>query len=376
MITVEQLIADLLLQNNCVIIPSFGGFVAQRVAAKIDFESGKIAPPKKSLLFNKQLINNDGLLINELAKQNQSTFNEATNQVSSVVSEWNQSLKAGERVELDKIGFLYNDSENNLCFEQDRFFNLLLESFGLGQVNFLTEEDVQLNEQRIELIKEEPIFVPIISTEIAPIEIEEKETVIIEHPATDKKRIKVWKLAAAACILPIAFYSIWIPMKTDVLQSGIISFNDFNPFHKQVEQKYSPQSIENSFSIIDESSSTIAEVIETLPEEVGIYTYKYSEDLFIPVKINDAENATVSNSRSNVETFSANAMNYVVGCFGKKSNATSLVEKLNAAGLDARIIDVKNGLHRVSAGTAISLEELSNIKATSKSLGFKGWTLK
>ena len=68
MISIEQLIGDLLIQHNCVIVPSFGGFVAQKISAKIDFKSGKILPPSKSLLFNRQLINNDGLLANVISE--------------------------------------------------------------------------------------------------------------------------------------------------------------------------------------------------------------------------------------------------------------------------------------------------------------------
>jgi len=54
MLTVEQLIADLLLQHNCVIVPGFGGFVAQRLPAQIDIEKGQVHPPKKSILFNQK----------------------------------------------------------------------------------------------------------------------------------------------------------------------------------------------------------------------------------------------------------------------------------------------------------------------------------
>ena len=144
MTTVEHLIGDLLLRHNCVIVPSFGGFVAKQVSAKIDYASGRMTPPSKSLLFNKQLINNDGLLINEFSQANELSFNQASKEVSAKVSLWREALKSGQRIELDRVGYLYNDAENNLCFEQDRFFNLLLESYGLGKVHFLSEEDVQI----------------------------------------------------------------------------------------------------------------------------------------------------------------------------------------------------------------------------------------
>ena len=60
--SIEDLIADLLMQHNCVIVPSFGGFVAGKTSATFDASKGIMVPPRKSLLFNKQLLNNDGLL--------------------------------------------------------------------------------------------------------------------------------------------------------------------------------------------------------------------------------------------------------------------------------------------------------------------------
>ena len=144
MISVEQLISDLLLRHNCVIIPSFGGFVAKQTAAKIDYTNGIMSPPRKSLLFNRQLINNDGLLIAELAVSNKIDYSAASEQINAITSVWQTQLKNGERVTIDKVGFLYFDQEKNICFEQDRFFNLLLSSYGLGKVHFLSEEDVDV----------------------------------------------------------------------------------------------------------------------------------------------------------------------------------------------------------------------------------------
>ena len=370
MISIEQLIGDLLIQHNCVIVPSFGGFVAQKISAKIDFKSGKILPPSKSLLFNRQLINNDGLLANSLAKSNSISFDSAVLELNNKVSSWNNTLKAGGRIELDRIGIIYRDAERNLCFEQDRFFNLLLESFGLGQVNFLTEEDVQVSQKTAAIRELEPVIVPEFTEKIEEI----KETPIVVHPELKKQRSKTWRYIAAACFLPIAFYSVWIPMKTNVLESGLISFTDFNPFHSTVEATYKQVTLDGIESISNEKTS-ITESIESLPAEVQVYSYKYNDELFIPVQVNESNNAEPSLPESN-DNFDVDAMNYIVGCFGEISNAKNLVIKLNNSGLSARILDVSGGLHRVTAGSAISVEELSHIKQAAQSVGFKGWVLK
>ena len=70
MFTVEELIGNLLLRNNCVIVPSFGGFVAKQTSATIDYKNGVMLPPRKSVLFNRQLVNSDGLLVSEYASAN------------------------------------------------------------------------------------------------------------------------------------------------------------------------------------------------------------------------------------------------------------------------------------------------------------------
>jgi len=369
MVSIEQLIGNLLIQHNCVIVPSFGGFVAQKISAKIDFNSGKMLPPRKSLLFNRQLINNDGLLANELAKSNDVSFDSAIVDVNNKVSSWNNALNTGGRIELDRIGIIYRDAEQNLCFEQDRFFNLLLESFGLGQVNFLTEEDVQVS-QRITLIRElEPVIVPEFVEKAEEIE----ETPVVIHPELKNPRSKTWRYIAAACFLPVAFYSVWIPMKTSVLESGLISFTDFNPFHTAEEATYKQVTLEDVATPKEKAS--ITESIESLPAEVQVYSYKYNDALFIPVQVSESNNIEPSVPESN-NSFDVDAMNYIVGCFGEISNAENLVIKLKNSGLNARIFDVKDGLHRVSAGSAISIEGLSQVKQKAQSFGFKGWVLK
>lgn len=386
MTTIETHIGNLLLRHNCVIVPSFGGFVAKQVSAKINYSSGKMTPPRKSLLFNKQLINNDGLLINELAQSNGLTFEIASNEVKQKVSEWNALLKSGNRIELDCVGFLFLDAEKNLCFEQDRFFNLLLQSFGLGQVHFLTEVDVKNAEHKINITEksEEQIVdidpkmeettkvIPIrkISTIVA-------DSTIIEHPGLVKKRSNAWKYVAAACFLPVAFYSIWIPMKTDVLESGVISMQDFNPFQQNFQEHFTvPSSIETKENT-EIKREGLSSKINEISSDVVAYSYKFDEDLFVPVKVNS--NATFDKEEKptiSVDVpFSANTKHYIVGCFSDKNNAEKLVVKLKSSGLLAKILDKNNGLYRVSAGGAMSTEGLNDIKMSTNSLGLAGWIL-
>lgn len=396
MTTVEQLIGNLLLRHNCVIIPSFGGFVAKPVPARIDYDKGTMHPPGKSLMFNKQLVNNDGLLISEFSQSNNISYDQATSEVKELVDGWRETLNQGGRIEIDNVGNLFFDDERNICFEQDRFCNLLLESFGLGTVHFLSEEDVEIVEKRISISepekKEEPIIVPIVEEPIVAIEeeaaVEEVPVIPISRGKEAKKPVrkrKPWRYVAAACILPIAFYSVWIPVKTDVLESGVISYKDFNPFHQTSKGVYAERELSGEWVSTENIRGTLDDELVAVEGTAEVYPFKFTEDTYIQVALTANDTETVEtpeniDSEPDVElvqeSFEANANHYIVGCFGNKTNADNLVAKLKANGMDARIVDFHNGLHRVSAGGAVSEEAYQTIKLKADSLGLSGWRLK
>lgn len=379
MVSVEQLIGELLLRHNCVIIPSFGGFVAKQTSATIDYRNGLISPPKKSLLFNRQLINNDGLLVAELAVKNAIHYNEATTTVASLVQGWNEQLRKGERITIDKVGFLFFDQEKNICFEQDRFFNLLLESYGLGKVHFLTESDVQLVQKTTiekalvdtESRATEPAIV--FNTESIQINQVEAQPTIIPHPAL-KSKTNVWKYVAAACMLPIAFYSFWLPMRTNVLESGVLSINDFNPFYKSADGDYVQKPLNNLVKF--SKAKTLEELVSELPDDVAVYSYQYDEDLYIPVRIPSKGTNTTEPVQAPISEDATANFEYIVGCFSSEENATNLVNALKNQGLNAHLVDVVNGLHRISAGSATNESNLQAVIEKATSAGQQGWILK
>ena len=63
MIELAQHIEALLLENDCVIIPGFGGFVAHLTPAVSVEEGNVFIPPIRTIGFNPQLRLNDGLLV-------------------------------------------------------------------------------------------------------------------------------------------------------------------------------------------------------------------------------------------------------------------------------------------------------------------------
>ena len=63
MIELAQHIEALLLENDCVIVPGFGGFVAHYAPATHVKEENLFLPPTRTIGFNPQLKLNDGVLV-------------------------------------------------------------------------------------------------------------------------------------------------------------------------------------------------------------------------------------------------------------------------------------------------------------------------
>ena len=127
---IEYYIKDLLYRYDCVIIPNFGGFVTNRVSAKIHEDSNTFYPPTKQVGFNVNLIHNDGLLANYIASSENISFDQATSKIKVTVSEWNKLIKTTS-LPIKNIGSFSMNEKNQLIFSPSNKTNYLKSSFGL-----------------------------------------------------------------------------------------------------------------------------------------------------------------------------------------------------------------------------------------------------
>ena len=378
---VENYISELLLRHNCLIIPGFGGFVARYAPAKIDWNKGVISPPSKELLFNKHLIQSDGLFVNHIATQEKLSFTDAVSRVDAIVHDWKATLRSGGRVEIDKVGILYQDHQSNLVFEQDRFFNLLLSSFGLREVTFVAEEKIeQPTAQQVvhvanpviqEATKEEA---PIVTLHASHEPVAAEENVISIAPQ-NKSRFN-WKYLAVAACIPIGFFSLWIPMKTDVLHSGKIALADFNPFRSTPEANYGAEKLANP-TIEEELHYSWEEITKDLPPEIEVFNYRFSDDLYIPVRLLNKQVVVEHDEQPGAPAaFESGDYYLIAGCFSQEENARNLVSDLQAKGFNAQILDVNKGLHRVALDAFPSKDAASNKLSELSQQGISTWVLK
>ena len=128
---IEDYIKNLLYRYDCVIIPNFGGFVTNRVSAKIHKDSNTFYPPTKQIGFNVNLIHNDGLLVNYIASSENISFDQATSKVKATVSQWNKIIKTTS-LHIKNIGSFSMNEKNQLVFNPLNKINYLKSSFGLA----------------------------------------------------------------------------------------------------------------------------------------------------------------------------------------------------------------------------------------------------
>lgn len=108
MTELERHIAKLLLDNDCVIVPGFGGFMAHHIAASYDEKSHIFLPPTRTVGFNPRLTMNDSVLAQDYVSCYDLSYPEALKRIESEVDEFRQMiLDEDGGHELCGIGRLY-----------------------------------------------------------------------------------------------------------------------------------------------------------------------------------------------------------------------------------------------------------------------------
>ena len=116
MIELERHIEVLLLNNDCVIIPNFGGFMVHHVEARYDEKDHIFLPPYRTLGFNPQLKMNDSLLAQSYIEAYDISYPEAIKRIESEVDELNQILDNEGEYELNDIGNLHRNEMGSFDF--------------------------------------------------------------------------------------------------------------------------------------------------------------------------------------------------------------------------------------------------------------------
>ena len=202
MLDLERHIEILLLNNDCVIVPDFGGFMAHHIEAKIDDGDKHYLPPKRTLGFNPQLIVNDSLLVQSYIEAYDISYPEALRKIADEVSELRQHLNNDGKYELNDLGTITLTAEGKYSFEPCEAGLLTPELYGLSSfdVKELEQPIPQIEMSTIAIAKEHGNAVQP-SRESATAEIDDTE----ENRNTINIKVSLLRNVAAIALALILF---------------------------------------------------------------------------------------------------------------------------------------------------------------------------
>ena len=201
MIELSRHIESLLLDNDCVIVPGLGGFIAHYQSAYYVEEEQIFLPPTRKVGFNPQLTMNDGLLAQSYMQVYHMDYSDAMNRISENVNVLKDVLSLKGSVELHGIGVLRHNIYDEYEFQSIESGLLSPSLYGLDAFSM-----------------------PLLSNEL-PVEEQEKESQYVLHPVKPRKEIHLnpsrWLgNAVAVAVAIILFFVISIPVENTYVDKG------------------------------------------------------------------------------------------------------------------------------------------------------------
>ena len=272
----RNLLPGMFLDYDCVIIPGLGGFVCNGRSAWYDEENEEMVPPSRDVIFNPNLIHNDGLLAQEIMRARDLSYSEAMKHVEEEASFMVRQLTEGKPVEIARLGRLYSGDDGVTRFLPDSELVRVLSSFGHA---------------RIPLSK--------------LVEKKEKKVVPIHSPLV----VKIAR-AAAVIALPIVLGGAWIlsdSSNSSTLLSVLPTFDT-----EAIVSTFMPSEGSTLFNTSNEEITETIE-IEYATEEVDLL---------------------LSENKEEEEETLAIQMNFLIigGAFSIEENALNLAETLKLEG--------------------------------------------
>ncbi len=320
-----NVVYQLIRNNDCVIIPGFGGFVANYSEAKVDFNIQEFYPPEKKIAFNKELSNNDGLLINHIANVDNIEWIDADNIVKSFVKDIKSELEISKHLEFGKLG-KFSLTNDILVFKPNLNLNLLDESFGLESFSF-----------------------PMIGNARTTIEIQKPKKISKTKSAKlNKKKGKirpvVFYVTSAAVIVGLLFVAVKFDLirienepKYQVANIAPVDLVDSS----STEQGENINSANNKMFSNTVEEETILELnVEQINENETNDDIETIEDEYFTVVVDEEiEENTVTLEKS---------IHIIGGSFSYRTNAEVYQNELISKGFDSKILPTANGMFRVS----------------------------
>ena len=316
-INLDKYIQELLLQHDCVILPGLGGFVANYKPAEFDASQKTVLPPSRQILFNPNLVHNDGLLFAHVSKETDYGYKEVQAMAEVYFKTIKYEVGKGLKFTIEDLGYFFINKARKIEFAHESTDNLLLASYGLSYLNY--KEFDRVPGRRSEIY----------------------QAVDDTNPIVRQRRIRRWiYTGAAACLLASM---ILVPVKMGYLNLSSFDLNPVDSFRKEQpvqEQVVSPPGTDLQLAE-PEAGSTESDAIST---EFEVVSVKPEAKVVEP----EAEPVTIE---APAKTYFTPETSYhiIIGSFKDLGNAQHLQQKMVGEGYEAEIITGENSFYRVSA---------------------------
>ena len=363
---VENYIVELLFNQECVIIPGFGGFVVNYHSAYYDAKKNVFYPPQRKVGFNARLKTNDGLLFNYLVHRENISFNEAREKVTRFVETINACLKNKEEVVIPRLGsFTF---KHQLVFSPDKQTNFLTDVYGLYPV-------------LISSIKKEVVAVP-------------KRVTI---PVSTKTNYRKWMVAASfllsLLLIPHGFLNFSKYQSQSNLGLNFLMQDASSPLKNLLSDYPSLSNLSSQIDALSEKKNALnpftevkssAEIVQEMNKENDLPVIKDS------VAGQEPENSNIQSNTENTkkeeiaketipnevsEEIQQGSFCLIIGSFKVKQNAERFFKKKQKDFPNAKFFQSK-GFYRITSDVFVKKSDAVKEKKSLKSQGVSSWVMK
>ena len=211
-IELDRHIEILLLSNDCVIVPNFGGFMVHHVDACYDEEEKLFFPPSRTLGFNPQLTMNDSLLVQSYIATYDISYPDALKAIEKDVNELRQHIDHDGHYDIIGIGKLVLNSTGSIVFEPCEAGILTTELYGLSSFEISRRQVLPQPGLSTDAITVETKAVNVTSNDEHTEEEHYLVASTIDDEHTSTYSIKVWRNIAAACVAILCFFLASTPL--------------------------------------------------------------------------------------------------------------------------------------------------------------------
>lgn len=170
-------ISQLLAQHDCVILPSFGAFIANNKPALVDLKRDYFTAPRREISYNRSLRQNDGLLAHQLAQSNSISYSEASRQLAELVKKIEFILEAEKEFTFPGIGVFYLHADKSLVFKSFENESIFPAAYGLSSFHYPKIHALNppkgLSQGTRKVLKNSLLYIPLaLALTIAPFQVQ------------------------------------------------------------------------------------------------------------------------------------------------------------------------------------------------------------